>query len=75
MIHPVESYWMYWGNKEQTSMRRQVLEENFENLIKWMLYGLIDFDFISESLLAEEDCEIMIRNQESSLLAKWIMRW
>lgn len=57
MIHPVESYWMYWGNKEQTSMRRQVLEENFENLIKWMLYGLIDFDFISESLLAEEDCE------------------
>ena len=57
MIHPVESYWMYWGNKEQTSLRRQVLEENFENLIKWMLYGLIDFDFISESLLAEEDCE------------------
>lgn len=55
IIHPIESYWMYWGNKEQTSLKRQVLEENFENLIKWMLYGLIDFDFISESLLAEEN--------------------
>ena len=54
IIHPIESYWLYWGNKEQTSLKRQVLEENFENLIKWMLYGLIDFDFISESLLAEE---------------------
>lgn len=54
VIHPVESYWMYWGNKEQTSLKRQVLEENFENLIKWMLFGLIDFDFISESLLGEE---------------------
>lgn len=57
VIHPVESYWMYWGNKEQTSLIRQVLEENFENLIKWMLYGLIDFDFISEALLAEENDE------------------
>lgn len=54
VIHPVESYWMYWGNKSQTALKRQVLEENFEKLIEWMLFGLIDFDFISESLLSEE---------------------
>lgn len=55
IIHPIESYWMYWGNKAQTSLKRQVLEEGFEQLIEWMLFGLIDFDFISESLLSEEE--------------------
>lgn len=58
VIHPIESYWMYWGNKEQTALRRQVLEEGFEELIQWLLFGLIDFDFISEALLAEEEGEI-----------------
>lgn len=55
VIHPVESYWMYWGNKQQTSLKRQVLEENFEQIIQWMLFGLIDFDFISESMLSNEE--------------------
>jgi hypothetical protein len=55
IIHPIESYWLYWGNQKQTGSMRQALESNFENLISWMLYGLIDFDFISESVLAEEE--------------------
>ncbi|HHV12598.1 MAG TPA: hypothetical protein GXX75_20190 [Clostridiales bacterium] len=54
VLHPIESYWLHWGNQEQTSVIRQVLENNFENLIQWMLYGLIDFDFISEAVLSEE---------------------
>jgi hypothetical protein len=54
VLHPIESYWLYWGNQEQTAVIRQVLEKNFENLIDWMLYGLIDFDFVSEAVLSEE---------------------
>lgn len=51
VIHPIESYWLYWGTQSQTSGIRMELEENFTRLIEWLLFGLIDFDFISESLL------------------------
>ena len=57
VIHPVESYWLYWGNKVQTAIVRQGLEENFENIISWLLFNLIDFDFISEALLEEDYVE------------------
>ena len=40
VVHPVESYWLLWGPKEQTAARRQQLE---------VLFGGIDFDFICES--------------------------
>ena len=53
VIHPIESYWLAWGNKEQTAIKRMAMEENFESLIQWLLFGLIDFDFISEALLNE----------------------
>ncbi|MFW6279131.1 MAG: hypothetical protein ACOC2G_02975, partial [Bacillota bacterium] len=51
VIHPIESYWLHWGPEEQTAVIREELEANFTNLIDWLLFGLIDFDFISESLL------------------------
>ncbi|MDO5418245.1 MAG: hypothetical protein Q4F29_13670, partial [Lachnospiraceae bacterium] len=53
VIHPIESFWLYWGPKEQTAGIREEREQNFVNLVKWLLYGLQDFDFISESLLAD----------------------
>ncbi len=53
VIHPIESYWLYWGPKEQTGGIREEREENFVNLVKWLLYGLLDFDFISEALLSD----------------------
>ena len=53
IIHPIESYWSYWGNQKQTATIRQKLEAEFENIIRWMLYGLIDFDFISEAVLGD----------------------
>jgi hypothetical protein len=55
VIHPIESYWLYWGPMEQTSMARDELEKNFDNLIKWLLFGQLDFDFISESLLPSQN--------------------
>ncbi len=53
VIHPIESYWLYWGTREHTDEICRQMEDNFANLVKWLLYGLIDFDFISESLLAD----------------------
>lgn len=50
VIHPIESYWLHWGPREQTSLIREEMETNFRNIIEWLLFGLIDFDFISESL-------------------------
>lgn len=51
VIHPIESYWLHWGPSEQTAGIREQLEQNFSNVINWLLFGGLDFDFISESLL------------------------
>ena len=56
VIHPIESFWAAYGPNDQTLAAREQLEENFASLMKWLLYGLIDFDLISESLLPEQ-CE------------------
>lgn len=53
VIHPVESYWLKWGNEETTGAEREAMDEAFSDLTKWLLQGLLDFDFISESLLEE----------------------
>ncbi len=51
VIHPVESYWLHWGPAEQTALVRDEMDENFQKLTEWLLFGGVDFDFISESLL------------------------
>ena len=51
VIHPVESYWLHYGPQEQTAGIRDQMEQRFRNLTNWLLFGSIDFDFISESLL------------------------
>lgn len=53
MIHPVESYWLAFGPNGQSAGVRNQMDEHFKNVTNWMLSGLVDFDFISESLLPE----------------------
>lgn len=53
VIHPIETYWLHAGPVENTNDIRTQLENNFDNTIKWLLFGQIDFDFISESLLKD----------------------
>ena len=53
VIHPVESLWLAWGPNDQTGELREQYDENFRDLIAWLLYGLLDFDFISEALLPD----------------------
>ena len=53
VIHPIESYWLAWGpngNGDEQNRREQA----FGELTNWLLHGLIDFDFISESLLPKQ---------------------
>ena len=53
VIHPIESYWLYWGTREQTQEKREEMDRNFRELTEWLLLGQIDFDFISEALWPE----------------------
>lgn len=54
VIHLVESYWLHWGPSEATALVRDEMDEHFQSLAQWLLYGLIDFDYISESLLPQQ---------------------
>lgn len=51
VIHPVESCWLHFGPKKSQETMLFQINENFQNLTAWLLRGMIDFDFISESLL------------------------
>lgn len=53
VIHPIESYWLHFGPSENTAAVRSRLDENFKNIVDWLLFGTVDFDFISEALLPE----------------------
>lgn len=51
VIHPVESMWLLFGPNEQTGMARQELDQQFLNVAEWLLFGMQDFEYLSESLL------------------------
>lgn len=51
VIHPIESYWLHWGPSENTSAIRNQMDKNFSDIIEWLLFDTMDFDFISESCL------------------------
>lgn len=51
VVHPVESYWLRLGSNERTRLARDQKDQDFLALTEWLLFGQIDFDFLSESLL------------------------
>lgn len=53
LIHPIESMWLHWGPDDQTSQHRKELDKTFLDITNWLVFGGIDFDYISESLLPE----------------------
>ncbi len=63
VIHPIESYWISFGPNSQTQTVRDQLDENYENLMQWLLYGTIDFDLVSESLLPKQ-CKELPKTEE-----------
>lgn len=57
VIHPIESYWLYFGVYEQTYQVRKELERYYRNITEWLLFDQLDFDFIDEALLEDEDSD------------------
>lgn len=53
VIHPIESFWLCLGPRDQTGRERQQREATFRQLAEWLLFGQMDFDFICEALLPE----------------------
>ena len=53
VIHPIESYWLYWGPMAQTEAERSRMENQFKELTEMLLFGQMDFDFISEAVLPD----------------------
>lgn len=51
VIHPIESYWLFYGPNDETAEIRSLMEEDFAGLTEWLLFHLFDFDFICESQL------------------------
>ena len=58
VVHPIESYWISFGPVAETRVRREQMDSNFRNIIEWLLFGLIDFDFLSESMLPEQNTRV-----------------
>lgn len=54
VIHPIESYWLAYGPDEQTAAKRDELNSRFCVLPEWLLYGLIDYDYINEANLPQQ---------------------
>lgn len=70
VIHPIESYWLYWGTKEQTQGLRDEMDERFKKLTEWLLFGLTDFDFISESLWKSQTPDDALLSDEAFSVGK-----
>ena len=58
VIHPIESYWLHFGPQDTGSDEKKALDEQFANMAKWLISGMVDFDYISEALLPEQCGEI-----------------
>lgn len=62
VIHPIESYWINFGPSENTFDIREQIDKKFSDITKWLLFGTVDFDFISEALLPAQ-----IKNTDKTL--------
>ncbi len=54
VIHPIESYWLHYGPADQTGAARSAIGDRHEQLTKWLLFDMQDFDFVCEALLPEQ---------------------
>ncbi len=53
VLHPIESFWMLMGPDKDTAIKRQQMETRFSNIAEWLLFNLLDYDYISESILPD----------------------
>jgi hypothetical protein len=51
VVHPIEGFWALSGARPEDADEATTQEQTFQDSIRWLLHGLIDFDFLCESLL------------------------
>ncbi len=54
VVHPIESYWINYGPLDYSAAIRKTLDKRFNDIVEWLLFATIDFDFISEALLPSQ---------------------
>ncbi|KAF5624678.1 glycoside hydrolase family 2 [Fusarium tjaetaba] len=54
VIHPIESFWLDYGPMDSSAAKCKFREDMFSSVTSWLLHGLVDFDFVSESLLPQQ---------------------
>ncbi|ORY25552.1 hypothetical protein BCR39DRAFT_543984 [Naematelia encephala] len=58
VVHPIESVWLAFGPLERNRRELVMRDTLFRELSEWLLLGLVDFDFIAESLLPSQVGEV-----------------
>lgn len=53
VIHPVESYWFYFGANDKNSRTSFARDKAFADLCEWLIFSGTDFDYINEALIPE----------------------
>ena len=51
VVHSIESAWLHLGQKDKNEQAVNTIQKELINTVEKLLYGTIDFDFISESML------------------------
>ncbi len=59
MLHPLESTWLNWGPADQNHAALAAIEASFASITARLAHGLIDFDYLNESLLATMPAEVV----------------
>ena len=54
VLHPIETYWLYFGPGDQTAALREQMDAQFAHLAEALLFGGIDFDYLCEARLPEQ---------------------
>lgn len=58
VVSPLESFWLHYGCRTNNEEAARQIENNYENVTKWLLTSMINFDFLSESVLEKSDISI-----------------
>ncbi len=53
VVHPIETYWL--NLTTNSGKRKDVIDQRFKDLTEWLIFNGIDFDFISEADIVNQD--------------------